>query len=175
MKTGEYRFRFSRADSAETRLFFGYGLPSLEEIKGNFSEDGLNASGILLVCDNNTAFLAGRIAGGVPVCVLPHGESEKNWGSVEKILGAARAAGLGRDSLFVGIGGGVISDLTAFAASIYMRGARLCLISTTLLGMVDAALGGKTGFDLFGIKNLAGTFYPARLVYLPVESLATLP
>jgi 3-dehydroquinate synthase len=56
-----------------------------------------------------------------------------------------------------------------------MRGVRLCLISTTLLGMVDAALGGKTGFDLFGIKNLAGTFYPAQLVYLSMESLATLP
>jgi 3-dehydroquinate synthase len=56
-----------------------------------------------------------------------------------------------------------------------MRGVRLCLVSTTLLGMVDAALGGKTGFDLFGIKNLAGTFYPAHLVYLAMESLATLP
>jgi len=56
-----------------------------------------------------------------------------------------------------------------------MRGCAAALISTTLLGMVDASVGGKTGFDLFGIKNLAGTFYPARHVYIPLESLASLP
>jgi 3-dehydroquinate synthase len=183
MKTGEYRFRFDRAaggtgDMAagtETRLFLGSGLPTLEQIEEAFGEGGLNISGVLPVCDANTAFLAERISGGIPICVLPGGESEKNWTSVEKILGAAHAAGLGRDSLFIGVGGGVVSDLTAFAASVYMRGTRLCLVPTTLLGMVDAALGGKTGFDLFGIKNLAGTFYPAQLVYLSMESLATLP
>jgi 3-dehydroquinate synthase len=107
--------------------------------------------------------------------VLESGETAKNWASVERILEAACRAGLGRDGLFVGIGGGVVTDLTSFAASIYMRGARLCLVATTLLGMVDAALGGKTGFDLFGIKNLAGTFYPAARVYMPLEALKTLP
>jgi 3-dehydroquinate synthase len=65
--------------------------------------------------------------------------------------------------------------MTAFAASVYMRGARLCLIATTLLGMVDAALGGKTGFDLLGMKNLAGTFFPSPLVYMPLDALHTLP
>jgi 3-dehydroquinate synthase len=183
MKTTEYRFGFDGGAGAAgaspagcgTRLFLGAGLPSLGEIEGGFSEEGLGVSGALLVCDGNTAFLAGKISGKAPVCVLPPGESGKNWPSVEKVLLAAHTAGLGRDSLFIGVGGGVISDLTAFAASVYMRGARLCLIPTTLLGMADAALGGKTGFDLFGIKNLAGTFYPAQLVYLAMESLATLP
>jgi 3-dehydroquinate synthase len=94
---------------------------------------------------------------------------------VEQILRSAREAGLGRDGLFIAVGGGVVSDLAAFAASVYMRGTRLCIVSTSLLGMADAALGGKTGFDLFGIKNLAGTFYPARCVYLPLDSLSTLP
>jgi 3-dehydroquinate synthase len=69
----------------------------------------------------------------------------------------------------------VVSDLTGFAASIYMRGVALALVSTSLLGMVDAAVGGKTGFDLFEVKNLAGTFYPARLVCLPLDSLESLP
>jgi 3-dehydroquinate synthase len=82
---------------------------------------------------------------------------------------------LNRDGTFIGVGGGVVGDLCAFAASIYMRGCPLALVSTTLLGMVDASLGGKTGFDLFDKKNLAGTFYPARHVYMPMESLATLP
>jgi 3-dehydroquinate synthase len=69
----------------------------------------------------------------------------------------------------------VSGDLTAFAASIFMRGCGLVLVSTTLLGMVDASLGGKTGFDLFGMKNLAGTFYPASHVYMPLDSLSSLP
>jgi 3-dehydroquinate synthase len=94
---------------------------------------------------------------------------------VERILAEARRAGLGRDGLFIGIGGGVVGDLTAFAASVYMRGGRLCLIPTTLLGMVDAALGGKTGFDLLGVKNLVGTFYPADHIFMSIAALASLP
>jgi 3-dehydroquinate synthase len=131
----------------------------------------------LLVCDAHTAPLARAIRGAsdTTLCVLPAGETAKHWASVEVILHTALDAGLGRDGLFVGIGGGVISDLTAFAASIYMRGVAVALVSTTLLGMVDAAVGGKTGFDLFDTKNLAGTFYPAAQVYMPVSSLATLP
>ena len=73
------------------------------------------------------------------------------------------------------MGGGVINDLTGFAASIYMRGAELCLVPSTLLAMVDAAIGGKTGFDLFGAKNFAGSFYPAARVYMPAASLRSLP
>jgi 3-dehydroquinate synthase len=131
----------------------------------------------LLVCDKNTLPIAQAIPGGrdIPLCALCPGEEQKTWTSVEKILRSAREAGLGRDGLFIAVGGGVVSDLTAFAASVYMRGIRLCIVSTTLLGMVDAAVGGKTGFDLFGIKNLAGTFFPARSVYLPVGSLRSLP
>jgi 3-dehydroquinate synthase len=131
----------------------------------------------LLVCDANGEYLARKILGprSEPLCVLDPGEAAKSWASVERVLAAAYRAGLGRDGLFVGIGGGVVTDLASFAASIYMRGAQLCLVSTTLLGMVDAAVGGKTGFDLLGIKNLAGTFYPAAQVYLPLEALQTLP
>ncbi len=132
---------------------------------------------ILLVCDVNTAPLARSIpgAGDLPACVLAAGEANKGWAAVETILAAAVEAGLGRDGLMVGVGGGVVTDLCAFAASIYMRGTALRLVSTTLLGMVDAALGGKAGFDLFGIKNLAGTFRPADRVYMPLRALRSLP
>jgi 3-dehydroquinate synthase len=155
-------------------------LPSRERIADHFCPEGAFFRP-LIICDENTRALAEKIAGSgsdggeIPFCVLKPGESAKNWNSVETILRAAAGSGLGRDGLFIGVGGGVIGDLTAFAASIYMRGCRLCLVSTTLLGMVDASLGGKTGFDLFGVKNLAGTFYPARHVYMPLESLKTLP
>ena len=131
----------------------------------------------LIVCDTNTEGIARKISLGdeTPILVLEGGEKFKNWESVNKMLKAALDAGLGRDGLFVGVGGGVICDMAAFAASIYMRGANLCLCSTTLLGMVDASLGGKTGIDAFGVKNLAGTFYPAGLIVLPLAALDSLP
>jgi len=149
-------------------------LPDINEIKKDF---GVDNGKFLLICDTNTFRFADIIRDNrdIPVCTLEPGEAHKDWQSVETILKAAVDAQIGRDGIFIGIGGGVITDLSAFAASIYMRGCALALISTTLLGMVDASVGGKTGFDLFGIKNLAGTFYPAGHVYIPTESLASLP
>jgi 3-dehydroquinate synthase len=166
---GNYDFSFGQTTS---RVSLREQAPSLEAL---LEETG--APTALLVCDTHGEYLARNILGSraEPLCVLEPGETAKNWASVERILTAAYGAGLGRDGLFVGIGGGVVTDLASFAASIYMRGARLCLVATTLLGMVDAAIGGKTGFDLLGIKNLAGTFYPAALVCLPLEALKTLP
>jgi 3-dehydroquinate synthase len=197
----DYSFNFSGLPSkVQTKVRIGRELPGFEDIIGDISrktageEDVQPVSRCLLVCDKNTLPIAQAIArsgtGGTAageissgtissgrgsLCVLSPGEEQKNWASAEQILRSAREAGLGRDGLFIAVGGGVVSDLTAFAASVYMRGTRLCIVSTTLLGMVDAALGGKTGFDLFGIKNLAGTFYPAGRVYLPLDSLRTLP
>ena len=179
MKT-EFDFTFG---SYSSRVVIREQTPPLLELTGEFINGKRESkeSAVLVVCDTHTQSLAGDIArrdaGGrtVPMLVLESGENSKTWESVEKILRAGRAAGLGRDGLFIGVGGGVIGDLTAFAASIYMRGARLCLVSTTLLGMVDASLGGKTGIDLLGLKNMAGTFYPAGLVVLPLAALDTLP
>jgi len=158
-----------------SNVFISREIPSLEKISGDL---GL-ASGEfnpLLVADENTREIAAKIAGdGLPLCVLKSGEENKNWQAVEQILSAAVKMSLGRDGVFLGIGGGVIGDLCGFASSIYMRGCRFVLVSTTLLGMVDASVGGKTGFDLFGFKNLAGSFYPAQNVYIPIDCLKTLP
>ena len=107
--------------------------------------------------------------------VLDPGEENKTWESVTDIVDQAFASGLSRDSVFTGVGGGVVGDVCAFAASIYMRGAGLVLIPTTLLSMVDASLGGKTGIDYRGYKNLLGTFYPAREVWICPEFIQTLP
>ncbi|MDR0596973.1 MAG: 3-dehydroquinate synthase [Treponema sp.] len=165
----DYRFVFGQIPS---RTFIREEVPSLDALL-----EETRAPKALLVCDTHGEYLAQKILGSLrhPLCVLKPGEAAKSWDSVERILAAACQSGLGRDGLFIGIGGGVVTDLAAFAASIYMRGAQLCLVSTTLLGMIDAAVGGKTGFDLLGIKNLAGTFYPAPWVYLPLEALKTLP
>jgi 3-dehydroquinate synthase len=158
-------FRFDRTESV---VHIRETLPSLGEITGGSSR-------ALMVCDTNTVAIARKTAENTPVCVLEAGENAKNWANIEKILCAAKEAGLGRDGVFIGAGGGVVSDMAAFAASVYMRGAKLALVSTTLLGMADAAVGGKTGFDLFSIKNFIGTFYPSPLVFMPLETLETLP
>jgi 3-dehydroquinate synthase len=136
-----------------------------------------NDNSALIVCDENTGKIADTVCANknIPRCVLSSGEENKNWNAVEQILKTAHKAALARDSFIIGIGGGVVGDLSGFAASIYMRGCHFVQVATTLLAMVDASIGGKTGFDLFGIKNLAGSFYPAKKVYIPLDSLATLP
>lgn len=153
-----------------SRVLVSSGLPGLPALTEGFAS-------ALVVCDANTERYVLSIPGasGLPRCVIPPGEDHKGWSSVERILSTAAAAGLGRDGLLVGVGGGVVTDLTAFAAAVYMRGVRVRLISTTLLGMADAALGGKAGFDLLGIKNLVGAFHVADRIYMPAEVLAGLP
>jgi 3-dehydroquinate synthase len=164
-----YHFNFGRYKSS---VHIEQDFPCLDAIL-----EVTEAENALIVCDTNTFFFAERIRGtrDAAVCGIPAGEDAKGWPAVEKILKAAHDAGLGRDGLFVAVGGGVVSDLCGFAASIYKRGAPFAIVSTTLLGMADAALGGKTGFDLFGIKNFAGSFYPARHIYMPTDALLTLP
>jgi 3-dehydroquinate synthase len=134
-------------------------------------------SGGIYVADSNTVDLLRKSRGfspSAPLVVIPAGESEKKLSNIEKILSAALDAELARDGLFVGFGGGVITDMTAFAASLYMRGAKVELVPTTLLAMADAAIGGKTGVDYGNYKNCVGTFYPAQKIHIAVAALATL-
>ena len=85
--------------------------------------------------------------------VLESGEDHKNWESLERILSFALDRGMGRDGIFIALGGGVVCDMTALASALYMRGAGLMLCPTTLLAMVDATLGGKAAIDFRNTKN----------------------
>jgi 3-dehydroquinate synthase len=138
-----------------------------------FAQKAACAEASVTVLDANTAALFGSGAPG-PVR-LPAGEHAKQWESVNAVLTRCAELSLGRDSFVAGIGGGVICDIAAFAASLYMRGCRLVLVPTTLLAMVDASLGGKTGVDFLGFKNLVGTFYPAHRIVISPGALASLP
>jgi 3-dehydroquinate synthase len=160
-----------------THIEISREIPSIAGIALGLGLDLCGSFKPLIIADENTAYIAAKICEGwdFPRVLLKSGEENKTWESVETILSAASKAGLGRDCVFIAVGGGVIGDLAGFAASIYMRGCRFVLVSTTLLGMVDASVGGKTGFDLFGIKNLAGSFYPAQSIYIPLDALFTLP
>jgi shikimate kinase/3-dehydroquinate synthase len=110
----------------------------------------------------------------VPVC-LEAGEAHKHIGSVERIWDAALDAGVDRDGFVLAVGGGVVGDMAAFAASTLLRGVGLGQLPTTLLSMVDSAVGGKTGIDRRQGKNLVGTFHQPKFVLCDVETLATLP
>ncbi len=119
------------------------------------------------------SFPAGiHIAG---VSILPNGESTKNLRTFEQIHRRVARAGLNRGSAIVALGGGVVTDVAGFVAATYMRGIALISIPTTLLGMADAAIGGKTGVDLPEGKNLVGVFWQPKLVWLDPAFLKTLP
>lgn len=126
----------------------------------------------LWVCDSNTARMVRPLPN--PNVIIEPGESSKNYSSVEKIISTAVENNLGRDCSFVALGGGVVCDITAFSASIYMRGCKVVLIPTTLLSMCDASIGGKTCVDFKYTKNLIGTFFPANEVLICADTIKSL-
>ncbi|RAZ52428.1 3-dehydroquinate synthase [Campylobacter hyointestinalis] len=109
------------------------------------------------------------------VVTLPDGEQYKNLSSIEQILEQLFISKLERSSTLIALGGGVISDMTGFVASIYERGIKFINIPTTLLAQVDASVGGKTGINNKFGKNLIGTFYQPRAVYCETKFLKSLP
>lgn len=109
------------------------------------------------------------------IITIPDGEEYKNTASVEQILQQLFSSKLDRKSTLIALGGGVISDITGFCASIYERGIDFINIPTTLLAQVDASVGGKTGVNNRFGKNLIGSFYQPRAVYCESRFLSTLP
>lgn len=142
-----------------------------------------SAPSLLLVTDENVRPLHGDAtltalaskSRTVTLHTLPPGEREKHVGSVEALWRAALGAGLDRKSLFVGLGGGVVTDMTGFAAATYLRGVRWLGVPTTLLAMVDASVGGKTGVDLLQAKNAVGAFWQPSGVVCDTDLEATEP
>ena len=142
-----------------------------------------NAGTVMLVSDDSVWPLYGEavqesLAGaGSSVCrfVFPHGEGSKCAKTYLALLDALCENRLTRADAVVALGGGVVGDLTGFAASTYLRGIGFIQIPTTLLAMVDSSVGGKTAIDLPAGKNLAGTFYQPWLVLCDPDCLDSLP
>ena len=112
---------------------------------------------------------------GVTHCLLPAGERYKTATSLQKIYDAALAQRLERSSTIVALGGGVVGDMAGFAAATWLRGIAFVQVPTSLLAMVDASIGGKTGINHPHGKNLIGAFHQPRLVLIDPEVLQTLP
>ncbi|MGV8891935.1 MAG: bifunctional shikimate kinase/3-dehydroquinate synthase AroKB [Burkholderiaceae bacterium] len=111
----------------------------------------------------------------VMTIILPDGEEYKNWASLMQIFNALLSAKCDRKTTLIALGGGVIGDLTGFAASSYMRGIPFVQVPTTLLAQVDSAVGGKTGINHPLGKNMIGAFYQPQAVISDTSTLATLP
>jgi len=141
-------------------------------------------AGALLVSDRHVASegwleqVAERCRTAVPVLatsVLEPGEREKTLDAARRLWEAWVAAGAGRDAVVVAVGGGLVTDLAGFAAACFLRGVPWVAVPSSVVGMADAAIGGKTAVNLPGGKNLVGAFHAPRAVVADLELLRTLP
>jgi len=167
-------------DKQRYRVLIGTGL--LKQI-GTHVRKRLARKTCAIISDNNVASLfASRVeeslvaAGSRPTLItIPAGEKSKTLEQAGAICDQMIAAGLERQSFVIGLGGGVIGDISGFVAAIYHRGIPHVQIPTTLLAMVDSSIGGKTGVNTRDGKNLIGAIHHPVLVIDDVDALKTLP
>ncbi len=158
-------------------ILIGAGLLGSGEVLGAHA----GAAKLLVVTDETVAGLwlprleQGLAGRAFARCVLPAGESQKTLGNVSAIIDALVAARLHRDGLVLALGGGVVGDIAGFAAASYQRGIAFVQLPTTLLAQVDSSVGGKTGVNHPGGKNLIGAFHQPSAVIADTDTLGTLP
>lgn len=158
-------------------IVIGSGL-----LGGGFDLSEYVRGGDCLVVSNTTvaplyadALLAGLGGKQVSRVDLPDGEAHKTVATMQSILDALVASGANRDTTVVALGGGVVGDITGFAAACYMRGVAFVQVPTTLLAQVDSSVGGKTGVNHPEGKNLVGAFHQPQVVLIDTDTLGTLP
>lgn len=134
-------------------------------------------SGPFLIVSQPRIFKAagGALRKRFPVQLIPDGERAKSLSTVTQLLRTFSKLQMTRQSTVIALGGGVVGDVTGFAASMYMRGIAVVQAPTTLLAQVDSSIGGKTGVNFGNIKNLVGAFHQPRLVMADILSLRSLP
>jgi len=157
------------------------GNDALQELN-NFLEKNHSRSRKFILCDSNTVQFClppvleqvARLSNAI-VIQMPGGESAKTIQSCELIWKELLSNGADRDSILIAVGGGVVGDVGGLAASLYMRGISMIQVPTSLLSMADASVGGKTGVNFSGIKNLVGTFSKPQAIFTWPGFLKTLP
>jgi len=148
----------ARLGSAKGRLTVVVSSPEIARLYGDAAADSLSAAGFR-----------------VETLSVPPGEGSKSLEAVQELYTALHRLSADRKTVVVALGGGVIGDLAGFAAATYTRGLEFVQVPTTLLAQVDSSVGGKTGVNFGGAKNLIGAFYQPRLVVIDPETLGTLP
>lgn len=140
----------------------------------NLQELLLKNRSVFAIIDNDLQHLA-EFFKGFPTICLEFSEQKKTLATVEEISQKLLEMGADRDAFVVGVGGGITTDVTGFAASIYKRGVKFAFVPTTLLSQVDASIGGKNGVNFNSYKNILGTINQPQWVYICPQLLATLP
>lgn len=148
------------------KIFFGESINNLE----NYIPDNS-----IIITDKNVFDIYGNRFPDIPVIIIEPGEQSKSFSTVEYISSELLKHDAGRDTFLVGIGGGVVTDITGFMASIYNRGLQFGYVSTTLLGQIDASIGGKTGINLERYKNIIGTINQPEFIISDISILKSLP
>lgn len=158
-------------------IIVGSGL-----LDGGFDVSEFVSSSDCLVVSNETVaplyrdrLLPNLRGKNVTTIELPDGESYKTVATMQKVLDQLVASGANRDTTIIALGGGVVGDVTGFAAACYMRGVAFIQVPTTLLAQVDSSVGGKTGVNHPEGKNLIGAFHQPELVMIDTDTLSTLP
>ena len=152
-----------RGADAPSRVVIGDAINSLENYLPS------------IVTDPNVHRLYKEIINRYDYCLIGLGEPNKTLGTAGKLYGELLARGADRSTFLVGFGGGIVTDVTGFVASTYMRGLRFGFVATTLLAQVDASVGGKNGVNYEGYKNMVGTFNQPDFVLCDPAMLDTLP
>ena len=161
-------------------ILIGTGI--LDSLEESCLAAGLTGRCLVVTDENVAPLYARRVmeslekAGCKPALeVLPAGEATKSQPELARLYSRSAAHGLDRTCFMVALGGGVIGDLTGFAAASWLRGIRFVQVPTTLLAMVDSSVGGKTGINIPEGKNLVGAFHQPELVLADLDTLRTLP
>lgn len=155
-----------QGNTGNSRIIVGERLERLEEY--------IPLERSVIITDNVVRDLYGSRFPNCPVVTIGTGEGVKTLDTVNRIFGELVRLEADRSFVVTGVGGGIVCDITGFAASTYMRGVRFGYVATTLLAQVDASVGGKTGVNYAGFKNMVGVFNQPEFVICDLESLQTL-
>ena len=137
--------------------------------------DIANKKNVVIITDENLyQFHEGKFAG-YNVIRFPAGEQNKNQSTVDYIIQELIKLESAKNTVLIGVGGGVVTDITGYVSAVYMRGIQFGLVPTSILAMVDAAIGGKNGIDVGVYKNMAGTFRQPEFILYDYTFLKTLP
>ena len=151
---------------ANSRVYIG----SVEQLLGKL----LPKRRVIIITDSNIHRCHPALISSYEHIIIGLGEQAKNLTTLEKVYTSLMEMGADRSTFLLGIGGGIVTDITGFVGATYMRGVEFGFIPTTLLAMVDASVGGKNGVNIGGYKNMVGTFLQPNFVICDTTKLSTL-
>lgn len=160
MQKSEYTF-----SKKTVACYFDADFSSVHELANN----------IIIITDDDLYGLHAQKLAAYPVIKFPAGEEQKNQATVDHIIEELISIGAQKNTFLIGVGGGVVTDITGYVAAVYMRGVRFGLVPTSVLAMVDAAIGGKNGIDVGVYKNMVGTILQPEFIFYDYSFLQTLP